>query len=175
MDIFIEQIIKRKKDGIDYAIIAGIILLGIIITAVCVLIIGGFSIGIAFLLIAAAWYGAYLLIHMRNLEYEYILTNSDLDIDKIVAKRGRKRLISVNLKEISILANVEDSTYANEYRNITNINKTINAVGDNTDGGIYFVDFHLDGVNNRVLFQPNDKIKTALKTINPRLIHITDI
>lgn len=174
MDIFIEQIIKRKKDGKDYAFIAGLITAGIILSLAAALLIGRYSIGIAFILIAAVWYVEYLLIHTRNLEYEYILTNSDLDVDKIVAKRGRKRIVSINLKEIIICANVEDSRFVHEYQNTANLTKTVDVIGNKADGNIYFVDYHLDGENIRVLFQPNEKLEDALRTLNPRYIHIME-
>jgi hypothetical protein len=40
-----------------------------------------------------AWY----LAGTQSIEYEYILTNAELDIDKITAKRSRKRLISIKV------------------------------------------------------------------------------
>lgn len=40
-------------------------------------------------------YGGYILITNMSVEYEYIVTNGEMDIDKIIAKRRRKRLITV--------------------------------------------------------------------------------
>ena len=49
---------------------------------------------------AAAIYGAYYAIgSILVKEYEYILTDSVLDIDLITAKRSRKRLKSIELTE----------------------------------------------------------------------------
>ncbi|UKI37385.1 MAG: DUF6106 family protein [Clostridiales bacterium] len=40
---------------------------------------------------AGVVYGAYILITHFNVEYEYILTNGDIDIDKIIAKKKEKK------------------------------------------------------------------------------------
>ena len=49
---------------------------------------------------AAAVYFAYILFCNTYVEYEYIVTNNDLDIDKISGKRKRKRLITVKLNTV---------------------------------------------------------------------------
>ena len=87
-DIYLEYILKKKKTGGQKAIIAVIIFAAIIVSLALLLLIfatatalsgtqfGSFSFSIGLVLIAFAWYGAYLLMSMQNIEYEYILTNS---------------------------------------------------------------------------------------------------
>ena len=103
-DIYLEYILKKKKTGGQKAIIAVIIFAAIIVSVALLLLIfatatalsgtqfGSFSFSIGLVLIAFAWYGAYLLMSMQNIEYEYILTNSEIDIDKIMSKKARKRI-----------------------------------------------------------------------------------
>ena len=103
-DIYLEYILKKKKTGGQKAIIAVIIFAAIIVSLALLLLIfatatalsgtqfGSFSFSIGLVLIAFAWYGAYLLMSMQNIEYEYILTNSEIDIDKIMSKKARKRI-----------------------------------------------------------------------------------
>lgn len=45
-------------------------------------------------LAAAALYGGYYLTTKLDVEYEYIFTNGEIDVDKITAQRSRKRLIT---------------------------------------------------------------------------------
>ena len=102
-DIYLEYILKKKKTGGQKAIIAVIILRRLLYRWLCYYlflqrllhfralnsVLFSFSIGLV--LIAFAWYGAYLLMSMQNIEYEYILTNSEIDIDKIMSKKARKK------------------------------------------------------------------------------------
>ena len=39
-----------------------------------------------------------------SVEYEYIVTNDDLDIDKIIGKRKRKRMVTISLRSVQEIA-----------------------------------------------------------------------
>lgn len=184
-DIYLEYMIKRKKSGGQKAIIALIIASGVILTAVllmltyvCALFLmgtqfGSFAFSIGLVLIALMWYGAFLLIGMGNVEYEYILTNSELDIDKIMSKRGRKHIVSFDFKEISVCANINDSNHNSNYKNVTPA-KIYDATGDKTADNIYFVDFNGEGGITRVIFQPTFKMINSAKKFNPRNIFVME-
>ncbi|MEA4823239.1 MAG: DUF6106 family protein [Clostridiaceae bacterium] len=66
------------------------------------------------LLICGIVYGAYRLITSFNYEFEYIVTNGELDIDKIIARRSRKRMCSIRPVEVEIMAPYNDE-YKNQY------------------------------------------------------------
>lgn len=180
MDVFIEHMVKHKKEGKDHLCVAGLIAAGIVITMACFLLmqalmLSGINIaGLILLLIAGAWYGVYLLVRMRNLEYEYILTNSNLDVDKVIAKNGRKNVADIDLKEILLCANIGDAAFAHEYANTAGITKTIDATGDKANGNVYFIDYYAGEERRRLLFQPSGKMRDALRTVNPRCIHMTE-
>lgn len=94
MDIFFEQIVKVKRTGAQTAGVVGIIALLIVLMVVFgFLFMMGFSLSI--LLAFGACWGAYKLITLSSIEYEYIYTNGDLDIDKITARASRKRVVSI--------------------------------------------------------------------------------
>ena len=57
----------------------------------------------------------YYIVIYRYIEFEYILVNDELDIDKIVGKRKRKRIITIKKSEIISVGKVGSSDY-NEYR-----------------------------------------------------------
>lgn len=116
MDFFNENLVQRRKTGKDVAIIIGIILLGIVLTCALLLFLLGMPIVGQFflLLIAGVWFLAYRLISGRKVEFEYIVTNSDMDVDKIVAKRKRTRILSLNAKEIEVMAPVNDPDFQRE-------------------------------------------------------------
>lgn len=76
----------KRKGGKEIAIIIGVIFAALLIAAVSVLFLGAF----ALLIIAGAGYGAWWLITSQNIEFEYSVTNGDIDIDQIVAQRKRR-------------------------------------------------------------------------------------
>lgn len=187
-DIYLEYMVKKKKTGGQIALVAFLCVAGVVVSLALFLltfIIGvsmqqaGTGIGqmtsfVGLLLIAGLWYGVYLLISMQNIEYEYILTNSELDIDKIMSKKGRKHIISLDFKTVAVCAAIEDGTHNSDYKSIK-ADKLINVVGDESRGDVYFADFTDEtGVRTRVLFQPTAKMIDAAKRYNPRNIFTVD-
>ena len=183
-DTFIEYLIKKKKDGKDYAIIvllalaAVVLSLGILALTFMLMFTGndrGLGSSIGLVLIALVWYAWYLLKSTRNVEYEYILTNSAMDIDKVMSKKGRKHLVEWDFKEIEICAGIDDANHKYEYENAASRDKIYDLTGDKSRGHVYFVDYTSEGgVKTRVLFQPTSKmIETAAK-YNRRNVFIAE-
>ena len=110
---------------------------------------------------------------MQNIEYEYILTNSEIDIDKIMSKKARKRIASFDFKEINICANINDNEHNHDYKNVT-VSKTFDVTGDKARGNVYFVDYSQDSENYRVLFQPTSKMIESIKRFNPRNVFVME-
>ena len=98
MDLFAERLIPKKIEGKDIAICA-LLFIAAIALSVIVFIFAGF---VAIIVTALALYGAYYLsMGILFVEYEYTLTNDELDIDKIIAKRKRIELKVYNVKEFT--------------------------------------------------------------------------
>ena len=125
MDIFTEHIVRKRKDIKDVFISIGLIAAAIVFSFITLMFLRYLS-SFGLLIIAGIIYGAYWLVSSRNIEYEYIVTNGDLDVDIIVAQKRRKRLVSVHSRDISILAPVNDERFKREYEDV-NIKKTIKA------------------------------------------------
>ena len=101
MDTFLEKLVTRKKTLTDYLILAGTVIVGILLIMAALTIQILVQLGLSLLLAAGIIFLGYRIITSRNIEYEYIVTNGDLDIDIIVAKRKRKRIFSANCKELT--------------------------------------------------------------------------
>jgi hypothetical protein len=95
MDIFVEQIVKKRLGPKDYAIITATVFVGLVLIFLSLLIPA-----ITFLVLIGVCIGAYYLITSRSLEFEYSVTNGDVTIDKIINRRKRKHVISVDAHEI---------------------------------------------------------------------------
>lgn len=166
MDIFTEHIVKHRLEAKDVLIQLGAGFLAMFLT----MFLMGFFINpsirfIITLLIIGVWYGAYWVVKSRYIEFEYIMTNSDLDIDKITARSRRKRVISLDLNKIEILAPINNEAYKN------NVSRTLDCTGYGKHG-VYFIDFIGDKGKTRVLFEPSDKILEYAYKFNPSKIVI---
>ncbi|MCI9625233.1 MAG: hypothetical protein HFI90_00445 [Clostridia bacterium] len=173
MDFFNENLVQRKKTGKDVAIIVGIILLGIVLTCALLLFLLGMPIVGQFflLLIAGVWFLAYRLISGRKVEFEYIVTNSDMDVDKIVAKRKRTRILSLNAKEIEIMAPVNDPDFQREQQNV-NIVERMDISSGNPEARRYFAVFMREGKRTMIIFEPTRKMLAIFKRYRPQDVHL---
>lgn len=100
-DVFIERMVKKRFESKD-----GIMVVLILVAAVVVFLLSFYfltpiaGIMIPFLVLVGACYGTYKLLSMRNLEFEYSLTNGYISIDKIMNKSSRKRLTAFECNAI---------------------------------------------------------------------------
>lgn len=123
MDIFVEQIVRHKKSSSDYTK-QTVALLGGVVAVLAMVYISLYLIGflgvvgmiLSLAAIAGIIYGTIRIITSFNVEYEYILTNGELDVDKIIAKSDRKRLVTVDVKGFTafgrVTQNVLDADYS---------------------------------------------------------------
>lgn len=99
MDVFVEYLVKRRGSASDIIKKVGLVAAAAVLFAF-LLFITPFAGPFSFFSIMAACgvvFGAYYLITAMNVEYEYIMTNHEIDVDKIIAQRKRKRLVTVDV------------------------------------------------------------------------------
>lgn len=113
MDGFCEQVVKRKRKAKDNILAVVYILLSLIIPAVCIslaYVISAYFIYIGFFLLLALVPTALLLINYQKIEYEYSVVDNTLNVDKIIAKRRRKRLskfvLTKSKRWLSLMKNI---------------------------------------------------------------------
>ena len=153
MDTFVEQIVKKKKDGKDIALIVGIWILFVIVSAAAVL----FLRMLGFLILCGAGYGAWWLTTERNREFEYSLTNGSIDIDEIIAQRKRKRIVSVNGEKLES-AGVYDAAAQNRP-----FDRRVMAAPSETEEGLWYFTYHSKkNGHTAVVFQPDNRVLSAL-------------
>ncbi len=98
-DVFSEFLVSRKKSGMNYAIIVLCCLLAAVLTVGLFLFIPSFMI-----IAIAAWVGVYFVVRLQKVEYEYIFTSGDLDIDQLTGDFRRKRKVSIKADTVEIIA-----------------------------------------------------------------------
>ncbi|PWM38479.1 MAG: hypothetical protein DBX66_03750 [Clostridiales bacterium] len=115
-DTFMEYLIKKRSTPRDLLLKVLIILTGIaLVFALFFLspLLGFFSM-FGYLAIAGAVYGMWYLVTAMNVEFEYVLTNGDIDVDKIIAQRKRKRLVSVKCSSFEELGKYKAAEHQNK-------------------------------------------------------------
>lgn len=162
-NLFNEQLVKRSPSAKSRLIQIGIGVLAVILCAV--LALEPSLLSVIPVLLVAIIVGAFVLIRRQNVEFEYILNDSYLDIDKILAKSSRKNVTSVEFSSVEFFAKVEDTSNLKEqYQTV------YDCAGD--DGEIYGIAY--PGVDDEgkciLLFTPNEKMLEALyRVISPRI------
>lgn len=164
MDTFFEQIVALRKTGKDIAAFVGIWLAAVVLCVVLVLftsILGT----IGFLLMAGVLYGAYYLSSRLTVEYEYIVTNGTMDVDKIIAKSSRKRVLSFDLSKVERLERYNPAS-----KPVGNFDKTIIACNEN-DPDVFFLVVCEERKGTRLLvFSPEERMKQAIVKFLPKYI-----
>lgn len=163
MDTFFEQLIKIKLNGKAKAIITLIIAVDVIIVLALLLFAFVFAPAIVLLVAAAAIYGGYKLISLLTIEYEYIYTNGDLDVDKIVAQNSRKRMVSIKCSEIEKYGEYKGQPAPGSVKN------TFVFCNPDSEGQVYIIakDRNLGMV--MIVMAPDERLRKELEKAVPRL------
>jgi len=97
MDVFFECLVRKRSSMGDFLKRMGILMAAVVLGFAALFFVPG----IGFLVFAGICYGAWYLFTMFNVEYEYILVNGEIDVDKIINQRKRKRLATVNVRNFT--------------------------------------------------------------------------
>lgn len=157
MDTFAEQLVKKPQDSSDSMkktlIIAGA---GVIIALL--LMLSFFVTFLALFFAAASGYATYYLLSGLNIEYEYAVTNGTLDIDKIIAKRKRVSMISVEVKNFKAFGKYDDADSFD--------GTEIHAVGGGEE--YFYADLTNEAYGDvRLVFSPNERILGCIRPYLP--------
>ncbi len=161
MDNFAEYMVKKRPDSQDNAKKAGIILLAVLLCAASVFLVFVTHIPFILVITCAIIYGAYYLISGTS-EYEYAVTNGEMDVDKIIARRKRVHLITVDVGKFDAYGEMTDDIPDDTER-------TVVLCADNTGEGEYYADLETEEYGaTRIIFTPNDAVQDAIAAALPR-------
>lgn len=162
MDTFFEQLITIKKTPKDFALLTLIWLaVFIIVFLLFTILFSSFSL----LLACGIIYGGYWLSSKLNVEFEYIITNGTLDIDKIINKNSRKRILSLELSNVKRLEKASPEFIAR-----TDAKKTVIACNINSDTA-YYLSAERNGKNDaNLVFAPDKRLQSAIEKFAPKYL-----
>ena len=157
MDRFLEEAVSKRNRALDeilyYASLVLMIVTGVLgfLFLQSVMAAGLGALIPAVVMIGIAVYLWFTHDKFRT-EYEYTFTNGELDIDKIIAKKKRSEMLTVNVRKFTAFGKYEDGMEETE-------DMTILLVSDNIASHEYYADFeHEDYGKTRLVFCPNEKM-----------------
>lgn len=163
MDIFVEQLIKKRFGAKDYLIIAGVIVAGVVLILASTLVPL-----ISSLVFIGVCVGAYYVITSLNLEYEYSVTNGDITIDKVINRRNRKRVVSMDTHNIDFMGRYNPSDHSGK----NYASRFVVTESDDLKDAWCFAGNHPQKGHILVIFNPNEKVLMAIKPFLPRQVAI---
>ena len=169
-DTFVEEAVKVIETAQDKTKKTGAAV------ATFVLLVGtvGYSRGILTLIMAILLIimGIFTIIlySNKNIEYEYDYTNGSLEIAKIINNEKRKKVVTIESSEIKMVAAVG----TNESLKFDHVQlKTYDCSAHNEEVKDYILVAHSEAKGNdfKVIFNPTDKLLTAMEKYNKRDIY----
>ncbi len=175
MDIYSETLVKRKltkkvKQSVLLIFITLILssILFILVIPALALLSGLAYVSTASLIIFAIMvFFIFKKIKSYQLEFEYIITNSTLDFDKIIAQKKRERMISLEINTIEDIGLYNPAAFRNrqfDYR--VEAEKNVEA-----DFNFFIVVYHPTYKKTLITFTPDENMLEALKASLPRQLH----
>ncbi len=161
-DIFKEQIVKRKRSSKDKLSMFGIIL-GLVLASLAAFLIPVVNM-LAPVIAAVLFFAGRYILTFFDVEYEYIFTNGDLDIDAIYNKKRRKRVFSGSIKSVDSFARVKP----NQPKKANGVSVKDCSSGEVSDKTYSFITT-VKGKKTQIIIEPNETLFTAFLAYVPAL------
>lgn len=163
MDNLVEQVVKRKKNAKYFMnialIILGAILIPVTLTIVSLILQKAYVFYIALFALLFCIYGAWMLVTGQSIEYEYATLSGTFRVDKIIAKRNRKNVVKLDIK------NIDDMfKYSDEEMGKRKFNKIYNTGADDYSTDNYVATFVSEAKGKcAVVFSPKEKLLNGMR------------
>ena len=112
----------------------------------------------------------YFVIPRTDLEYEYLFVNGEFDIDMVMAKSKRKKVMSVNLSEADLIAPL--NSHKMDYYNGNSRMKTLDYSSGNPEHKRFAIIMKAGGENSRIIIEPDDEMAKAIKNSAPSKVFL---
>ncbi len=163
MDTFFEQIVSIKKSGKTIAIFLSVWIFAILLCLF--LLLSGLVGPLTPILVVGIGYGAWWLTAKLNVEYEYIVTNGTMDVDKIVNKSSRQRVSSFEISKVERIEKYNQNLLQNVKKE-----NLVFACNKDDPNAYLIVASKEDTKVNYIVFSPSEKLREAIKKSLPKFI-----
>ena len=137
------------------------------VTVLCVLIFMTGILGFIPIIVAiAAGFGAYYVGLRSDIEYEYSLTEKEIDVDVIFAKQKRKRITTVDLTKLEVMAPL-DSYKLDGYKNRQCKTEDYSSGDLNNKKAMYVM--YYDG-SRKIILEADERLYKAIYNVAPHKV-----
>ena len=162
-DAYSELLVKKEQTMKEKAIKVLVIAL-IVLAAVAGILFTPIALVVAVVLGVAA----YFLLPNLDLEFEYLYVNGELDIDRIASKAKRKRIKSLDLSKMEIMAPLK--SHRLDYQNHNKSMKVFDFSSGNPSHNIYAMIIPDDKEVCKVLIEPDMELIKNIEKSCPRKV-----
>ncbi len=164
-DLYSELLVKKNPTAQDAVIKYGLIVLTVLA------VLAGLFITPIFLVVAIALgVACYFVIPRTDLEYEYLFVNGEFDIDMVMAKSKRKKVMSMKLSEVDLVAPLD--SHRMDYYNGNSRMKTLDYSSGNPQHKRFAVITKNGGENSKIIIEPDEQMAQAIKNSAPSKVFL---
>ena len=164
-DLYSEFLVKKESTAKDAIVKYGLIVLTILAAGA-----GLFISPLLLVLAIALGVACYFVIPRTDLEYEYLFVNGEFDIDMVMAKSKRKKVMSVNLSEADLIAPL--NSHKMDYYNGNQKMKTIDFSSGIEDHKRYAMIVRDSGETCKVILELDDELANTMKNSAPSKVFL---
>lgn len=161
MDVFVEQLVARRRGKREFFLVFALTLAGILLVAASIL----YLFSLAAVVLVLVCYGWWWCVKMMGEEYEYSVTNGDIDIDRIRGRSRRLRLVSVRGDKIESLAPHKSGD------SLAAFDRVVWCVSGKPDTAQWRFTYHSKkNGHTAVIFEPDERVLASLVDGLPYLL-----
>lgn len=172
MDIYLEYMVKPKKTTMQILYCIAYYLLAAALSALFAVLHIPYIIMFYPALVFVFFWGAFKLSRRYSIEYEYIVTNDELDVDRITGKKERKRLLTVSARKFEIMAPAKGGEFEKALNNPDIRVKLDASMGEESENRYYAVFINKKNEKMLLVFNPTMEMQKALKQANMRNVYL---
>lgn len=158
-----KELLVKKERGAKEALIRVVCVVPTVLLGLLTFLTGNI---IMFIIVIALGVVDYFVFQWTDIEYEYLYLDKEISVDKIMAKTRRKRIMTITVEKIEIMA-PEKSYQLDPYRNRQTKVTDLSAGHDLPDQKLYWV--YYEG-NQKFLMNLTEDFAKTVKGIAPRKV-----
>lgn len=158
-----KELLVKKEKGAKDTLIRVACVIPTVLLALLTLLTGNV---IFFIIVIALGVLDYFVFQWTDIEFEYLYLDKEISVDKIMAKTRRKKLMTISVEKIEIMA-PEKSYHLDPYRNRQTKVVDLSAGHDLPDHKLYWVFY--EG-NQKILMNLTEDFAKMVKGIAPRKV-----
>lgn len=165
MDTFVEQLVKLKfsKKTLTLKISVWVVCILMALGLIALSVFNGALAFLFMILAAACIFVAYFLTSQLNVEFEYIFTNGEIDIDRIINRSKRQRLATFKCSDIEQIELYDAKKHVPDKANNKNVYFSCSVDKD----AYAFRIKHPKNKYYTLVIAPNDEFKEAMRKFLP--------